>query len=56
MINNILNYECKRNLEEINTNLVFIDVNAVIEYRNINVYRSFSLERDATPPENVINQ
>ena len=56
LIHNKINYERKRNLEEINTNIVIIDVNGDHEYRIINLYRSFAPERNATPTENFINQ
>ena len=56
LIHNSINYERKRNLEEINTNLVIIDINGDIEYRVVNIYRSFAPERDATPTDNFINQ
>ena len=56
LIHNNINYERKRNLEEQNTNLVIIDLNGEINYRVINIYRSFAPERDATPTENFLNQ
>ena len=56
LIHNRINYERKRNLEDINTNLVIIDINGAIEYRVVNVYRSFAPERNATPTDNFINQ
>ena len=56
LIHNNINYERKRNLEEQNTNLVIIDLNGEINYRVINIYRSFAPERNATPTENFLNQ
>ena len=56
MIHNKINYERKRNLEEINTNLVIIDINGENEYRIINLYRTFAPEGNSTPTENFINQ
>jgi exonuclease III len=55
LIKNNINYERKRNLEEQNTNLVIIDLNGEINYRVINIYRSFAPERNATPTENFLN-
>ena len=41
-IKNEVNYVRRTDLEEIDTSLIIIDVNSVINYRLINVYRSFN--------------
>ena len=50
LIHNRINYERKRNLEDINTNLVIIDINGAIEYRLVNVYIDH-LPRNVMPPQ-----
>ena len=41
-IKNEVNYVRRTDLEEIDTSLIIIDVNSVVNYRLINVYRSFN--------------
>ena len=55
-IKNNLNYKRRKNLEEKNNHLVVIDVKLEVNYRIINVYRSFSSNDNRSPIERLQKQ
>ena len=55
-IKNTMNYKRRKDLEEKNNHLIVIDVKLEVNYRIINVYRSFSSNDGRSPTERLQKQ